>query len=97
MELRHITDKMLDDKRIKEAESNIRQYLQDYMLKKQANKTAQEMYLENCDGLRKLSNRVVLVPIKISSDFENFLLEWKLDISSLRYFLLPLTGADFLA
>ena len=40
---------MLDEKRIKEAESNVRQYLQDNMLKKQANKTAQEMYVENCD------------------------------------------------
>lgn len=40
---------MLDDKRIKEAESNVRQYLRDDLLKKQTNKTAQEMYVENCD------------------------------------------------
>ena len=39
----------MDNKRIKEAESNVRQYLRDNMLKKQTNKTAQEMYVENCD------------------------------------------------
>lgn len=40
---------MLDVKRLKEAENNVRQYLQEGMIKKQANKTAQEMYVENAD------------------------------------------------
>lgn len=52
--------------------------------------------LNKFKDLKKLSNRVVLVPIKVSSDFENFLLEWKLDLSSFHYFLLPLTGMGLL-
>ncbi|MBS3122968.1 hypothetical protein J4434_08880 [Candidatus Woesearchaeota archaeon] len=40
---------MLDEKRIKEAESNVRQYLQDNLLKKQTNETAKAMYIENAD------------------------------------------------
>ena len=40
---------MFDEKRIKEAESNVRQYLQDGLLKKQTNNTAKIMYLENSD------------------------------------------------
>lgn len=40
---------MLSDKRIKEAESNVRQYLADGLLKKQTNETAKNMYIENCD------------------------------------------------
>ena len=38
---------MLSDKRIKEAESNVKQYLADGLLKKQTNETAKEMYIEN--------------------------------------------------
>ncbi len=40
---------MLDEKRIKEAESNVRQYLQDNLLRKQTNETAKTMYIENAD------------------------------------------------
>ncbi len=40
---------MLDEKRIKEAEANVRQYLQDGLLKKKTNETAKAMYLENAD------------------------------------------------
>ena len=40
---------MLDEKRIKEAESNIRKYLNEGLLKKQTNETAKQMYLENCN------------------------------------------------
>jgi len=40
---------MLEAKRIKEAESNVRQYLQDGLLKKQTNDTAKAMYIENAD------------------------------------------------
>jgi len=40
---------MLSDKRIREAESNVRQYLQEDMLKKQKNDTAKHMHVENSD------------------------------------------------
>ena len=40
---------MLDEKRIKEAESNVRRYLQDNLLKKQMNETAKVMYIENAE------------------------------------------------
>jgi len=40
---------MLDEKRVKEAESNVRQYLQEGLLKKQANETAKMMYTENSE------------------------------------------------
>ena len=38
---------MLSDKRIKEAESNVKQYLAEGLLKKQENETAKQMYIEN--------------------------------------------------
>ncbi len=40
---------MLDEKRIKEAEANVKQYLEEGLLKKQKNETAKEMYIENAD------------------------------------------------
>lgn len=40
---------MLSEKRIKEAESNVKNYLEEGLLKKQNNKTAKEMYIENSD------------------------------------------------
>ena len=40
---------MLSDRRIKEAEYNIRQYLADGLLKKLKNETAKQMYSENSD------------------------------------------------
>lgn len=40
---------MLSDKRIKEAESNVKKYLAEGLLKKQMNETAREMYIENSD------------------------------------------------
>lgn len=40
---------MLNDKRIKEAESNVKQYLAEELLKKQKNETAKQMYVENSD------------------------------------------------
>ena len=55
---------MLDDKRIKEAESNVRQYLQDNMLKKQTNKTAQEMYVENCDVSLQTAQKLLALESK---------------------------------
>lgn len=38
---------MLDKKRIKEAESNIKGYLEEGLIKKQSNETARQMYIEN--------------------------------------------------
>jgi uncharacterized protein (UPF0332 family) len=40
---------MLDEKRIKEAESNVRRYFEEGLLKKQSNETAKLMYIENAD------------------------------------------------
>ncbi len=40
---------MLDERRVKEAESSVRQYLQEGLLKKQTNGTAQAMYVENSE------------------------------------------------
>ena len=38
---------MIDERRIKEAESNVRQYLNEGLLKKATNETAKQMYVEN--------------------------------------------------
>jgi uncharacterized protein (UPF0332 family) len=40
---------MLDEKRVKEAETNVKQYLQEGLLKKMQNETALIMYKENSD------------------------------------------------
>lgn len=40
---------MLDEKRIKEAESNVKRYIEDGLLKKQRNETAKSMYIENAE------------------------------------------------
>ena len=40
---------MLSEKRVKEAESNVKQYLIEGLLKKQKNETAKQMYIENTD------------------------------------------------
>ena len=40
---------MLSEKRINEAELNVKQYLREGLLKKQENETAKQMYLENCE------------------------------------------------
>lgn len=40
---------MLNQERVKEAETNVCLYLQDNLLKKQKNETAKQMYLENSD------------------------------------------------
>jgi len=40
---------MLSDKRIKEAELNVRQYLAEGLLKKQKNETAKHVYIENSE------------------------------------------------
>ena len=50
---------MLAEKRIKEAESNVRQYLQDDLLKKQTNETAKAMYIENADISLETAKRLL--------------------------------------
>jgi len=40
---------MLDKKRIKEAESNVKHYLEEGLIKKTTNETAKQMYIENAD------------------------------------------------
>ena len=55
---------MLDPKRIKEAESNIRQYFQDNLLKEETNNTAKEMYIENSDLSLKTSQKLLSLECK---------------------------------
>ena len=50
---------MLSEKRIKEAESNVKQYLAEGLLKKQKNETAKEMYVENCDLSLETSQKLL--------------------------------------
>lgn len=50
---------MLSDKRIKEAENNVKRYLEEGLLKKQHNETAQAMYLENCDNSLQTAQRLL--------------------------------------
>lgn len=40
---------MLDEKRIKEAESNVKRYLEEGLIKKQKNETAKTMYVQNSE------------------------------------------------
>ena len=55
---------MIDEKRIKEAESNVRQYQQDDMIKKQTNTTALEMYLENCNISLQTAQKLISLDSK---------------------------------
>ena len=61
---------MLDEKRIKEAESNVRQYLQDGLLKKQTNETARVMYIENADLSLETAKRLLALE---SKDYQPYL------------------------
>lgn len=49
-----------------------------------------ERALRNFKGIERLSNRVILVPTKISAEFSNFLRQWEIDIDTEEYGLLPL-------
>jgi len=49
-----------------------------------------ERALKNFKNIEKLSNRVVLVPVSTSSEFEDLLRYWNIDIDSKEYHLLPL-------
>jgi uncharacterized protein (UPF0332 family) len=52
---------MIDSRRIKEAESNIRHYLKEGLLKKQANETAKKMYMKNSDLSLETANRLLSI------------------------------------
>ena len=56
---------MFNENRIKEAESNTRQYLQDGLLKKQENNTAKEMYVENSDLSLETANKLFSLETEI--------------------------------
>lgn len=50
---------MLDEKRIKEAETNVKAYLEEGLLKKESNETAKEMYIKNADLSLETANRLL--------------------------------------
>lgn len=50
---------MLNKDGIKEAESNVKHYLEDGLLKKQKNQTAKEMYIENSDLSLKTAKKLI--------------------------------------
>ena len=49
-----------------------------------------ERAIKNFKNIEKLSNRVVLVPIKLAGEFSYFLRNWNIDIDAQEYELLPL-------
>jgi len=55
---------MLDERRIKEAESNVRKYLQDDMLKKRTNNTALAMYIENSEMSLQTAKKILSLESK---------------------------------
>lgn len=48
----------IDQKRIKEAESNIPKYIEEFLLKKEKNETARNMYVKNCELSLETSQRL---------------------------------------
>ncbi|MFH1638216.1 MAG: hypothetical protein ABIB71_07350 [Candidatus Woesearchaeota archaeon] len=61
---------MLDEKRIKEAESNTRQYIKEGLLKRQKNETARQMYLENSNLSLETAQKLLSLE---SSTYQPFL------------------------
>ena len=55
-----------------------------------SNKVMFERGIKNIQGITRLSNRVILVPIQKSAEFDEFLKRWDLDIEAKEYELLPL-------
>jgi len=49
-----------------------------------------ERALKNIKDIERLSNRVILVPLERSGEFEDFLKHWEMDIDTKSYELLPL-------
>ena len=53
-----------------------------------------ERAINNFKNVERLSNRVVLVPIKISGEFSDFLKSWDIDLEAQEYGLLPLVRKE---
>lgn len=53
-----------------------------------------ERAIKSFQTVKKLSNRVVLVPINISGEFSDFLKSWNIDIDAEEYGLLPLVRKE---
>lgn len=70
--------------------------LYNYSLKEMtvSKKVMFERAIKNFKGIKKLSNRVIIVPISISERFNEFLREWNIDITSQEYGLLPLVRKE---
>ncbi len=68
-----------------------------YSLKELTNskKVMFERAIKKFKFINKLSNRVVLVPINHSGEFEDFLKLWGLDIETEEYALLPIIRKEF--
>jgi predicted nucleotidyltransferase len=49
-----------------------------------------ERGIKTIEGLKRLSNSVVLVPIEFTGKFESFLRQWDMDIDTEEYELVPL-------
>lgn len=53
-----------------------------------------ERALKNFKSVERLSNRVIIVPIRISGEFSDFLKHWDIDLESQEYGLLPLVRKE---
>ena len=61
---------MIDQKRIKEAESNIAKYLEEFLLKKEKNETAKNMYIKNSELSLETSQKLLELE---SEDYKPYL------------------------
>ena len=55
---------MLDEKRIKEAEANIKRYLEEDLIKKYPNETAKQMYLKNSENSLQTAEKLLSLESK---------------------------------
>ncbi len=53
-----------------------------------------ERAIKNFKGIEKMSNSVILVPINISSEFNEFLKIWDLDFEAKEYGLMPVVRKE---
>lgn len=67
-----------------------------YSLKKisVSKKVMFERAIKNFEGIERISNRVILVPINTSEKFNEFLRLWNIDLDSREYGLLPLVRKE---
>lgn len=59
-----------------------------------SNKVMFHRALKNFKGAEKVSSSVVLVPVKLSSEFSDLLRQWNIDLDSSEYHLLPLVRKE---